>query len=167
VDETPDDVNAVQQLLDRTYERAGEHLRSIFQPELRIHARELTELLEGMTLLSLATVTATGEPRVAPVDGIFYRGRFWFGSSPSSLRFAHIRVRPAVSANHTRGEELAVIVHGHASMVDGRDPSYAGFADVCRRIYGSQWDDWGDDAAYARIEATHLYASRLPGGAAS
>ncbi len=118
-----------------------------------------------MTLLSLATVTAKAEPHVAPVDGIFYRGSFWFGSSPSSVRFRHIRVRPQVSANHTRGEELAVVVHGDATIVDASYPSYEGFAEVCRGIYGPQWDDWGDGAAYARIEASHLFASRLPGGA--
>ncbi|MDQ3654220.1 MAG: pyridoxamine 5'-phosphate oxidase family protein [Chloroflexota bacterium] len=50
-----------------------------------------------MKLLSLATVNRHGEPRVGPVDGLFYRGRFWFGSSPKAARFRHIRARPAVS----------------------------------------------------------------------
>ena len=44
-----------------------------------------------MRLLALATVTADGRPIVGPVDGIFYRGAFWFGSAPDSVRFRHIR----------------------------------------------------------------------------
>lgn len=53
-----------------------------------------------MRLLALATVTSNGRPVVGPVDGIFYRGAFHFGSAPDSLRFRHIRSRPHVSATH-------------------------------------------------------------------
>ena len=35
-----------------------------------------------MKLLALATVNSRGAPVVGPVDGIFYRGEFWFGTSP-------------------------------------------------------------------------------------
>jgi hypothetical protein len=48
-------------------------------------------------LLPLATVTADQRPLVGPVDGIFYRGSFYFGSAPDSIRFRHIRARPQVS----------------------------------------------------------------------
>ena len=48
-----------------------------------------------MCLLALATVTADGRPIVGPVDGIFYRGSFHFGSAPDSVRFRHIRPAPA------------------------------------------------------------------------
>jgi hypothetical protein len=51
---------------------------------------------------------------VAPVDGIFFHGRFWFGSAENSLRFRHIRSRLSVIAAHTRGEDLCVIFHGSA-----------------------------------------------------
>jgi hypothetical protein len=65
-----------------------------------------------MCLLTLATVTADGRPIAGPVDGIFYRGAFHFGSAPDSVRFRHIRKRPQVSAVHLPGEELAVSVTG-------------------------------------------------------
>src|SRR3712207_2318719 len=87
--ETPEDLAELQALLDRSYERAGQHLRGIFTPEQRIPAGELAALLPGVQVLNLATVTRSCEPRVAPVDGLFYRGRFWFGSSPTSARFTH------------------------------------------------------------------------------
>src|SRR5918992_4819538 len=116
--ETADDMIELTALLDRSYARSGNHLRSIFTPERRIPADELVALLPGVQVLNLATVTRACAPRVAPVDGLFYRGRFWFGSAAASVRFVHLRERTQVSASHTRGEELAVIVHGTATMVD-------------------------------------------------
>src|ERR671927_1556732 len=98
--ETPADIAALQELLDRSYTAAGPHLLRIHTPERRLTAEEVCERLTGMCLLALATVTADGRPLVGPVDGIFYRGSFYFGSSPESVRFRHIRRRPNVSATH-------------------------------------------------------------------
>src|SRR4051794_30075773 len=119
--ETPEDLAALQELLDRSYASAGPHLLAIHTPERRLTAEQLSERLTGMRLLALATVTADGRPIVGPVDGVFFRGAFHFGSSPESLRFRHIRLRPQVSATHLPGEELAVTVHGRASIVDASD----------------------------------------------
>src|SRR5512135_3520588 len=103
--ETPEDLEAVQQLLDRSYAAAGAHLLSIHNPARRLSAPQIAERVEGMCLLALATCTSHGRPIVGPVDGVFYRGSFYFGSAPDSLRFRHIRVRPHVSATHLPGEE--------------------------------------------------------------
>jgi hypothetical protein len=160
VHETEDDLRELQRLLDESYDSAGRHLRSIFTEELRVPAADLPSLLPGVQVLNLATVTAACEPRVAPVDGLFFRGRFWFGSSDDSARFRHIRARPAVSATHTRGEELAVIVHGTAHEVDMRAPEQRGFRDYLIEVYGSDWEDWGSDAPYARIDAARMFTYR-------
>jgi hypothetical protein len=45
--ETAEDLLELAALLDRSYARAGEHLRSIFTPERRIPADELVALLLG------------------------------------------------------------------------------------------------------------------------
>src|SRR5436305_14533805 len=103
--ETDDDLNRLQQLIDRSYASAGEHLLAIHDPARRLSAEQVCERLTGMCLLVLATVTATGRPMTGPVDGIFYRGDFYFGSSPDSVRFRHIARRPFVSATHLPGEE--------------------------------------------------------------
>jgi uncharacterized pyridoxamine 5'-phosphate oxidase family protein len=156
--ETPEDLTELQALLDRSYEGAGEHLLSIITPERRLGAVELSGLLTGMTLLHLATVTATGEPRVGPVDGIFYRGHFYFGSGERSVRFRHLRTRPAVSATHSRGEALAVTVHGRAVEIDLRAAEHAGFLEVLRGIYPG-WDDWAGESPYARIDAHSMFTA--------
>jgi hypothetical protein len=160
VRETPDDLTALRDLLDRSYAAAGAHLLRIHTPERRLSAAQVAERLDGMCLLALATVTADGRPLVGPVDGIFYRGAFHFGSSPDSVRFRHIRARPQVSATHLPGEELAVTVHGRAIEV----PVEGGFRETVLGIYvpryGEEWEaDFLDGGpVYARIEAERMFA---------
>ena len=79
--ETSRDIARLQRLLDESYEKAGQHLRSIITLGRRLKAYQVCDELQGMTLLSLATVTARCEPIVSPVDGIFYKGLLWFGSA--------------------------------------------------------------------------------------
>src|SRR5215213_9620418 len=125
--ESPADLAALQELLDRSYATAGPHLLRIHTPERRLSAEQVVERLTGMRLLALATVTADGRPLVGPVDGIFFRGAFHFGSAPDSARFRHIRARPHVSATYLPGEELAITVHGRAAPIDVGDPEQAEF----------------------------------------
>jgi nitroimidazol reductase NimA-like FMN-containing flavoprotein (pyridoxamine 5'-phosphate oxidase superfamily) len=159
--ETQVDIERLQALLDRSYEAAGDHLKSIIMPERRMSAEEVVDLLQGMKLLALATVTADGRPLIGPVDGEFYRGAFWFGSSPQSLRYRHILARPDVSATHTPSEAYSVTVHGRAEIIDLTLPEHAGFCDYCVEIYGEGWRDWGADAFYARIDADRMFSFRL------
>ena len=160
--ESPSDVEALQELLDRSYASAGTHLLSIHTQERRLGAQQLCQRLTGMCLLALATVTGDGRPVVGPVDGIFYRGAFHFGSSPDSLRFAHIRRRPQVSATYLPGEELAVTVHGTAVPIDVGDPANEGFRSTLLEVYvpryGPQWEEFlASGPVYARIEAERMF----------
>jgi hypothetical protein len=165
--ETAEDLAGLQALLDASYAGAGAHLLRIHTPERRLSASALAERLQGMVLLSLATVTADGRPVSGPVDGIFYRGAFHFGSAPDSVRFRHIRARPQVSATHLPGEELGVSVHGRAQMIDVVDPAQAGFRQALLDIYvpryGASWEtDFLDSGpAYARIEAERLFTFHM------
>jgi hypothetical protein len=161
VHETPAEIAALQELLDHSYANAGAHLRSIHKPERRLTARQVAERLTGMCLLSLATVSADCRPFVGPVDGIFYRGAFHFGSSPDSVRFRHIRPRPHVSATHVPSEELAVTVHGRAVAVDIQADE--GFRQTLLEVYvpryGPEWEQVLDSGpVYARIEPDRMFA---------
>jgi hypothetical protein len=164
VQETPDDLAALQGLLDASLGGAGTHLRAIFDEAHRLPASELVGLLDGINVLDVATVTATGEPRVAPVDGIFYRARWYFGSSPESARFRHLRRRPAVSACLTRGESLAVIVHGQAALISLDDPVHADFAATLFALYipryGPQWPDFARSHPFAVITPKQMMVRR-------
>ena len=156
--ETPEDLAELQRLLDDSHAAAGSHLKTIFSDERRVVAADLPGRLTGVQVLALATVTARGEPRVAPVDGLFYRGRFWFGSSEQSMRFRHIRARPSVSATVTHGETFAVVVHGTAVEVDPLTADDGGFLAYLKEVYSPQWEDWYPQTPpYARIEAKRMF----------
>src|SRR4051812_8070467 len=160
--ETDGDIAALQELLDRSIAAAGAHLLEVITPERRLTAAQGCEKLTGVSLLALATVTADGRPIVGPVDGIFYRGSFYFGSSPESVRFRHIRRRPHVSATHLPGEELQVTVHGRAVLVDMASPDVAEFRgtvlDIYVPRYGPEWERMIlDSGSYARIEAHRMF----------
>jgi nitroimidazol reductase NimA-like FMN-containing flavoprotein (pyridoxamine 5'-phosphate oxidase superfamily) len=167
VHESQADLSALQALLDRSYEAAGAHLLSIHTPDRRLSAEQVAARLTGMCLLALATTTADGRPIVGPVDGIFYRGSFHFGSSPDSVRFQHIRKRPQVSATHLPGEEFAVTVHGRAVPIDVQDDENAGFRrtllDVYIPRYGPGWEDFlNSGPSYARIAADRMFTLAMP-----
>ena len=165
--ETETDLKRLQELLDTSFDAAGPHLLRIITPERRLSAAEVAATLTGMRLLALATVTAGGEPRIGPVDGIFLRGSFHFGSAPDSARARNIRERPAVSATHLPGEELAVTVHGRAVPVDVQAEEGAELRqtllDVYVPRYGPEWEEFLDSGpVYWRIEAERMFTFTAP-----
>ncbi len=173
--ETERDLIELQGLIDRSFEHAGEHLRSIFRRERRMSAEETARLLRGVFVLNVATVTASGEPMVAPVDGLFYRGKLLFGFPPGSVRGHHLRARPPVSAAHHRGEDYCVIAHGRAREIDLDAPESADFLAYFQEVYGDSWSYWHEEhyrdregtAFNAWIEARRLFTLKPPQAAPS
>lgn len=167
--ETPDELARLQRLLDDSMRAAGPHLRSIITDERRLDAVGLCDLLEGMRLLVVGTVSADGRPLVGPVDGYFLHGSFWFSSGRESVRMRHLAARPAVSASHVPGEELAVTVHGRAELFDLADPA----GDELRRamldhylpIQGAAFETWlsNSDSLGARIDTERMFTLHLDG----
>src|ERR1700754_1137063 len=161
--ETPEELDNLQQLLDRSMAGAGEHLRGIITGERRLPAADLAGRLQGMRLLTVATVTADGRPLAGPVDGYFLHGTFWFSSGRNSVRMRHLAARPAVSATHLPGEELAVTVHGRAELLEMRDPACAELRQAMLGHYlprqGPSFETWLDeaDALGARIDAARMF----------
>jgi hypothetical protein len=95
--ETPEELDDLSKLLDRSATGAGAHLRGIITDDRRLSAGQLTGRLPGMRLLVVATVTAGGRPLAGPADGYFLHGTFWFSSARNSVRMRHLAARPAVS----------------------------------------------------------------------
>ncbi|MCU1368714.1 MAG: hypothetical protein JWN39_4353 [Ilumatobacteraceae bacterium] len=166
--ERPEDLRAMQAVIDASYADATPHLLGIHEPERRLDAAAVAEQLTGMRLLALATSTRDGRPIVGPVDGVFYRGLFHFGSSPDSLRFRHIRERPAVSATHLPGEHLAVTVHGTAEIIDLNTPDHAKFRqtllDIYLPRYGDEWLPILEGGTFARIHPRRMFTFSMPEG---
>src|ERR671914_2860271 len=119
--ETEDDVRRLQELLDRTLAHANPHLTSIVKPERRLTARQVVRYLQGTKHVAFATVNERGEPRVAPLDGVFIRGRFTVSTGGQAARLRHLRANPACSAVHMDGDRVGITVHGRATILEHGD----------------------------------------------
>jgi Pyridoxamine 5'-phosphate oxidase len=161
--ETPEELDSLQQILDRSAAGAGPHLRDIITDDRRLSAAQLSEKLQGMRLLVVATMTADGRPLAGPVDGYLLHGSFYFSSGRNSVRMRHLAARPAVSATYLPGEELAVTVHGRAELFDVNDPSRGELRQAMLGHYlplqGPAFETWLDqaDAVGARIAADKIF----------
>jgi Pyridoxamine 5'-phosphate oxidase len=150
--ETASELDELQQLLDTSLPRSSEHLRSIVTPgERTLTAPQLTAVLTGMCTLSVATVTAKGEPRISGLDGHFMHGRWIFTTSGTAVKTRHMRARPAVSAAHIRVDDLGVFVHGTAEFLAQDHPDWAEVEAHLVKHYGSSPTTWGDEIVYLRL----------------
>lgn len=166
--ETPEELDRLQALLTASMTGAGPHLRDIIDAERRLDAHRLTERLQGMRLLVLATVTADGRPLTAPVDGYFLHGAFWFSLGTDAVRPRHLARRPQVSATHLPGESFAVTAHGRAETFPFRSEDCAdlrqAMLDHYLPVQGPAFAGWMDEvqAVGARIAAEKLFTFSMP-----
>jgi hypothetical protein len=165
--ETQDELRRMQQLLDASADGAGAHLRTIITDERRLRAPEVCRRLPGTCLMALATTTADGRPLVGPVDGYLIHGSFQFSSGRDAVRMRHLATRPAVSAVHLPGDELAVTVHGRAEIFELSDPAHGELRQAMLDEYlpkqGPAFETWldGEDAIGARIVADKMFTFSL------
>ena len=155
--ETPDDLRGLQEVLDRSRERAGPHLRSIFEARYAFSARELADFFTGPRQIAVATVTGAGEPRVAPVDAILLRGRFWFGTHESAARVRHLRVRPATSLVYFERDVLAIVVRGVAELIRFGDPEFTSLDEHFLDVYGGMPSTESERSVYVGVEPRTMY----------
>ncbi|MBA2560472.1 MAG: pyridoxamine 5'-phosphate oxidase family protein [Propionibacteriales bacterium] len=154
--ETADELAALQALLDESRARSTAHLRSIINDDHAVGATQLVARLTGMRLLSVATVTKTAQPRISALDGHFLHARWVFSTTGTSAKARHLRARPAVSVAHIESEEFAVFAHGQVEFLE---PQTADFDTVLGHLsehYGSSPLSWGDDIVLCRVQPTWM-----------
>jgi len=156
--ETEADLAWLQALLDRTLARANPHLTSIVSSERRLTARQITRYLQRTKHVAFATVDERGQPRVAPLDGVFIRGRFTVSTGGRAARLRHLRANPACSATHMDGDVVGITVHGHATVLEHGDPGVDEIEPFWREIYGSSPFEWGEGVVFIRLEPTSMWA---------
>lgn len=167
--ETAADLERLQSLLDDSAARAGPFLRNSFQiPEHSLSAAQLAAHLQGSLTVALATVTAGGEPRVAPINALFYRGAFRVPTVAQAARARHLAQRPGASLTYFEGTELAVIVHGHAAAIASDHPDFAPLDELQVSTGNQSPREWAGTGIYLTVLATtiHTYAQD-PGGYSS
>ena len=155
--EKQEDIERLQALLDLSIERAGAFLRRSFQmPEHSLTAKELIECWQDVQNVALATVTTRGEPRIAPISSLLYRGEIYLPTVATAARTRHVMKRPAVSLTLFREDELAIIVHGKAAIIS---PDYEDFETLESILYASthaKASEWGE-GVYLHIQAEAIY----------
>ena len=142
--ETDDELSRLQDLLDRSHAGATEHLRDIINDDRRLTAHDLSALLTGMKVISVATVTAQGHPRISAMDGHFLHGSWSFSTSATAAKARHMHARPDVSVAHVDGEQLAVFSHGRVEEMAEADPDWQETLAHWTRHYGSSPLTWGE-----------------------
>jgi hypothetical protein len=163
--ETDADLERLQALLDASMERAGPFLRSSFEmPEHSLSAAQLAGHLQGSLIVALATTTARGEPRVAPIGALFVRAEFHVPSVAQAARSRHLAARPAASLTYFEGTDLAVIAHGRATILDAAHPDFAELDALQVESGGSSVSEWSGDGVYLRLGAERVFTyAREPG----
>jgi general stress protein 26 len=150
--ENAEEIAALQRLLDRSHAGATSHLRSIVHAGRTLCAEDLAGLLTGMKVLSVATVTARGEPRISALDGHFLHATWTFSTAGASAKAQHLQRRPAVSVAHIDGEELGVFSHGRAERMRPGDDDWEETLAHWTAHYLSSPLSWGEDVRMYRLD---------------
>jgi hypothetical protein len=153
--ESAGELAAMQRLLDDSFARASEHLRSIMAEPRRLTAERLVAEVPSPAVLNLATVTASGEPRISAVDGHLVHGHWYFTTAGPSPKARQLAARPATSASFTPRDGFGVFCHGRASFLAPGDERRS-LVEHCTAVYGMSPEGFGEGVVYVRIDADWL-----------
>ncbi|MDQ2907622.1 MAG: pyridoxamine 5'-phosphate oxidase family protein [Ktedonobacteraceae bacterium] len=155
--ETKEDLLTLQALLDHSIEQAGAFLRASFQmPDHSLSARQLVNLWQGLHTIAFATVSAQGEPRVAPISALLFRGNFYIPTVATAARTRHVMRQPAVSFTYFQGNDLAIIAHGTATIIRPDHLDFAALEALQRESSGQSVQEWGE-GVFLQITPAVLY----------
>ena len=161
---TQAELDELQTIIDRSTAVAGPYLRRTFElPDHALSAAQLTRYWGGRRQVALATVTASGAPRVAPVDALMRGARFYVPTARDAARVKHVRARVKVSWTHWSSDRIAIVAHGDATVVEAGSPDF----ESVDPTYAEKW--WlplraTGSGVYVRIAPDRLFTwARDPG----
>ena len=163
MDVTPEEREHLATILRDSMERTGPFVRASFEwPAHALSLDDLLALFRQMRVVVLATATAAGAPRVAPVGCLLVGAAFCVPTVRSAARCRMVARRPEVSFAYIEERALAVIVHGRGSIVGAGDALF----DRCERALAALGiaspTTWGDpaDGRYLIIVPETIYTYR-------
>ena len=140
--ETAPELEGLQALIDRSLAQTRPHMRAIVHP---------------------GKYSPNGDPLVAPMDGWFVHGKFYFSSSGDAVRIRGLRKRPRASIAYFEAERFLINAHGHAELMFKGHPEVTEIDAIFGEHYGSSAFDWSDEGVYVRLDADRFYTySRTP-----
>ncbi len=156
--ETPAELARLQALLDDSIQRASAFLRDSFQmPEHSLSATQLASHLQGSLTVALGTVTVRGEPRVAPINCFLLHGSFYVPTVAQATRARHLARRPGASLTYFEAADLAVIAHGHATIIRADHPGFAQLDATQLELGNQSVRAWSGDGVYLELQPASLY----------
>jgi len=167
--ETASELTELQRVIDRSLAKTRPHMRAIIHPgKYSLNAKQVVKLLDGMKTVAVAAPAPNGDPLVAPMDGWFLHGKFFFSSSGDAVRIRGLRRRPSASIAYFEGERFLINAHGHAELMFRGHPDVAEIDAIFVDHYGGSAFDWSDEGVYVRLDADRFYTySRTPEAFAS
>lgn len=162
--ETAAELKALQKLIDKSHKRIGRHMGAITHPgKYSLSAKQVVKLLEGMKTVAVAAPAPNGDPLVAPMDGWFLHGKFYFSSAGDSVRIRGLRKRPRASIAYFEGEKFLINAHGPVTLMFKGHRSVREIDGIFEAHYGGSAFDWSDEGVYVRLDADRFFTySRTP-----
>jgi hypothetical protein len=111
--ETKAELAVLQRILDASFERSGEQLRSTFDASNRLSAGQLSGF-QGARLVAVATVNSNGKPRAAPRSAAFLHGKFCLAANTESVMVRRLANKPSLGVTYFE-KHLLVVGHGTAT----------------------------------------------------
>jgi hypothetical protein len=166
VRESAKELATLQTLIDGSLKRTGPHMKAIIHPgKYSLNAKQVVKLLDGMRTVAVAAPAPNGDPLVAPMDGWFLHGKFFFSSGGDSIRIRGLRKRPRASIAYFEGEKFLINAHGPVVLMFKGHPDVGEIDDTFKKHYGSSAFDWSDEGVYVRLDADRFFTySRTPKG---
>ncbi len=156
--ETEQELGELQLLLDRSMNRAGAQVRSIFADENRLSARQICTYMQGVKQVAAATVSSRGEPRVAPIDSVLFHGKFYISTDLLSFRAKDLRKRPAISLTYFESADPVIIVHGAAAFIEKDHQSFASLDSEWVKAYGKSILQLSETVTFIQVESRTMLA---------
>jgi Pyridoxamine 5'-phosphate oxidase len=162
--ETAGELAQLQALIDRSHARIGTHMGNITHPDrYALSARQVVRLLDGMQTVAVAAPAPNGDPLVAPMDGWFLHGRFYFSSAGDSVRIRGLQRRARASIAFFDAERFLINAHGPVVLLAQDHPDVGEIDEVFRGHYGGSAFDWAEGSVYVRLDADRFFTySRTP-----
>ena len=111
----------------------------------------------------MAAPAPNGDPLVAPMDGWFLHGKFFFSSGGDSIRIKGLRKRPRARIAFFEGEKFLINAHGPVVLLFRGHPDVGEIDEMFKDHYGSSAFDWSDEGVYVRLDADRFFTySRTP-----
>ncbi len=163
VRETEEELVVLQSLIDRSHARIGSYMKAITHPaEWALSAKQVVKLLEGMKTIAVAAPAPNGDPLVAPMDGWFLHGKFYFSSSGDAIRIKGLRKRPRASIAYF-GERFLINAHGPVELMFKGHPDALEIDGVCKQLFGESAFALSEKGVYVRLDADRFFtSSRTP-----